>query len=175
MEYLQLFDNNKNQIAGGKIARDHKLEVIPGERFMIVLIFIENKDHKFLIQKTPINKDGKFASTGGHVSFGDSSLKTILKETREELGIELTSGDVKFIDSVSTSKAFCDIYYTDKEMHRGDMTLQKSEVENVYWYSEAEIRNLIAHNEFRKRNIGPFEKVIAWRKENTPLLQKNMI
>ena len=45
--------------------------------------------------------------------------------TREELGIQLTSNDVTFIDSVSTSKAFCDIYYTDKEMNTGDMTLQK--------------------------------------------------
>ncbi|MBE5833168.1 MAG: NUDIX domain-containing protein [Butyrivibrio sp.] len=165
MEYLQLFDNNKNEISGGKIARNKKLEVTPGEHFMIVLIFIENKDHKFLLQKTPIYKDGKIASTGGHVSFGDDSLHTILKETREELGIQLTSNDVTFIDSVSTSKAFCDIYYTDKEMNTGDMTLQKSEVESVAWYSEAEIRKLIARNRFRERNIEPFEKVLKWRKE----------
>ena len=169
MEYLQLFDDNQNEISGGKIARDRKLEVIPGEHFMIVLIFIENKDHKFLIQKTPIYKDGKFASTGGHVTYGDDSLKTILKETKEELGIQLTNNDVQFIDSVSTSKAFCDIYYTNKEMHRNQMTLQKSEVESVAWYSEAEIRSLIAKNKFRERNIAPFEKVLAWRKENVPL------
>ena len=56
MEYLQLFDDNKIMLEE-KIARSEKKNVQTGRYFMIVLVFIENDEHKFLIQKTSSEKD----------------------------------------------------------------------------------------------------------------------
>lgn len=40
---------------------------------------------------------------GGHISAGDSSLHTAIKETREELGIDCDEKSLKFVFTVATS------------------------------------------------------------------------
>lgn len=48
MEYLQVFDDDKN-LLDEKVERSNKLNLKDGKRFMIVLVFIENSEHKFLV------------------------------------------------------------------------------------------------------------------------------
>lgn len=66
MEYQEkrdLYDINR-KLTGKTI---FKGEPIPdGNYIIVVLIFIQNNDGKFLIQKRSKIKNGKFATTGGH-------------------------------------------------------------------------------------------------------------
>lgn len=46
-------------------------------------MFIQNSAGKFLIQKRSEEKNGKFATMGGHPKSGESSIEGILTEVEE--------------------------------------------------------------------------------------------
>lgn len=53
MEYLNVYDNNKNKL-DKKIVRGDKLS--NDEHILVAVIFIKNKDNKYLIQKTSLER-----------------------------------------------------------------------------------------------------------------------
>ena len=164
MEYLQLFDENKNMLKE-TIARDNKLNVKNGNYFMIVLLFIENDKHEFLIQKTSKESKSVYAVPGGHVSYGDDNITTVIKEAKEELDLELVKDEIILIASEKLDIAYCDIFYVHKNIPIEDFKLQKEEVDSVYWMREEEINNLIKEDKFRKSNIDKYYKVLEYLKE----------
>lgn len=161
MEYLQLFDDDKNMLQE-KIARSEEKNVSLGRYFMIVLVFIENDKHEFLIQKTSVSRNSVYATTGGHVTYGDTSLETVVKEVKEELGINMDESEAEFITSIKHSIAYCEIYYVHKNIDIKDLILQEEKVESADWYSVEEINKLIENGEFRKGNIKEFKLVLDW-------------
>lgn len=158
MELLALFDKDNKSIEG-YIDRKHKLDVDEGKYFKIILVFIQNSEDKFLIQKTSINRGEEFATTGGHVSYGDSGLYTAIKELKEELGININSTELKLYSSILYTKAWCECYYTKLDIDKDSLNLQKDEVESIYWLSHNDIDNLIKKNQFRKSNIEPYNNL----------------
>ena len=161
MELLQLFDENKNML-NESIERDKKKEVPQGKYFMIILLFIEN-NNKFLIQKTSANRESIYATTGGHVTFGDDALKTVIKEAQEELGLEVKKEDLKEIETLKQKYGYMTIYYYNKNVDIDKLKIQEEEVESVHWMSIDEINELINEEKFRKSHIVPFQKVLEKR------------
>ena len=158
MELLQLFDENKNML-NESIERDKKKELEPGKYFMIILLFIEN-NNKFLIQKTSDSRESEYATTGGHVTYGDNALKTVIKEAKEELGLDLKESEIKEIETVKGKYGYVSIYYCNKKIDINELTIQEEEVDSLYWMSIDEINELIKEDKFRKSNIIPLEKVL---------------
>lgn len=165
MEYLQVFDCNGVAL-NEKIIRKDKLNLPNGKYFMIILIFIANKDGNFLMQKTSISKGSCIATTGGHVSFGDDSMKTVIKECKEELGIDLSPQNIEFVKTNIYEKCILNIYFTKQNLELNNLKLQSEEVESVNWYSIYEIEELINNNKLRKGNIKPFHDVLTFIKNN---------
>jgi ADP-ribose pyrophosphatase YjhB (NUDIX family) len=165
MEYLQLFDNKRNML-NEKIARSEKYNVTTGKYFMVTLIFIENNEHKFLIQKTSLSKGGLFGTTGGHVTYGDTSIKTVFKETKEEIGYSIPEEKIKFVGFIKTKAYYCDIYYLNENLNIDDLVLQEEEVESINWYSQEEINDLNNKKILREGNFEPFQKVLKYIKTN---------
>ena len=165
MEYLQVFDKEKNKI-NEKISRENKFDLKDGKRFMVVVVFIENNEGKFLLQKTSSNRDSCIATTGGHVSFGDDGFKTVLKEVKEELGLILKEDEINYVNTFTFEKAFLELYYLKKDIKLNNLKLQTEEVENVNWYSIDEIEKLIEENKLRKGNINPFKEILKYRGNN---------
>lgn len=161
MEYLQVFDENKN-ILNEKIARSDKFNIEKGKYFMIVLLIIENDKHKFLVEKTSIERNNVFAFLGGHVTYGDSNIKTVVKEAKEEIGIDITEDEIEYIDTTKHDIAFSDTFYIKKNIDLKDIKVQEEEVDSVYWMSKEEIFELDKKGEFRHRNISNFEKVLKY-------------
>ena len=126
MEYLQVFDENKRML-DEKIEREKKLELPDKKYFMIILLFIQNEKGELLVQKTSVNRNSELAFTGGHVTFGDDGFKTVIKEAKEELGIDLLPDEVKLIDTLCIRSAYVEIYYTNKKINIDDLKLQKEE------------------------------------------------
>lgn len=164
MEFLALYDDHNQVLAGEKIERSRKLESHPGKYFKIVLVFIQNRDGKFLIQQTSIQKDHEFATTGGHVQYGVSSLETARQEVLEELGIDITHDDVELYDSLKYDLGYCDCYYVKKDVKLDELILQSSEVESAHFLTIEEIQNLISEDKFRKGNIKPFQILLQKKK-----------
>ena len=84
MELRDLY-NSKRILTGEVIQKGKK--VPKGKYYITVVVFIENSKGEFLLQKRVPEKDGKWATTGGHPKSGESSLEGIVTEIKEELGL----------------------------------------------------------------------------------------
>lgn len=152
MEKRDLYDINRKPI--GKTIE--KGDEIPNNTYiMMVVIFIQNKDNKFLIQKRSTEKGGKWASTGGHPKTGETSLQGILNEVKEELGIEIDKPIL--FKQASGKDTICDLYYIKNDINIKDMVLQEEEVSDVKWASIDEINELMNKNEFNKGHYMMFK------------------
>ena len=57
------------------------------------------RDGRVLLQTTT-GEDRSFAFPGGHVSFGETNAQTLIREFKEEIGAEITVGEVKWVAEV---------------------------------------------------------------------------
>ena len=155
MEYLNLYDRNGNLLKE-KCIRGVKTDNLVG----IVIIFIENSKGEFLIQKTSLEKDSLFATTGGHVTYGLTFKDAIIKEVEEELGIDISNDNIIEVNTYIREFYIQKVYYLKKDISLKDITIQESEVEYVKWLNKEEINNLIDENKFRESNVEGFRYII---------------
>ena len=147
MEIRDLYDINRN-LTGETIAKG---EPIPdGKYIAVVLAFIQNSEGNFLIQKRSTLKDGKLGATSGHLETGETSMQGLIREIKEELGLDVMPEDLKLLYSGKSDKRqfFFDIYYLKKDININNLSLQKEEVERVEWHSLAEIKTLVENGLF---------------------------
>lgn len=161
-EKRDLYDANRNLTK----KTIFKGETIPkGNYIVVVLIFIQNSEGKFLIQKRSKMKNGKYATTGGHPKSGESSIEGIITEVKEEIGVQLYEKDLELYYSGRSDeeKVFWDDYYTKIDIpNLENLKLQKSEVESVCWLSIDEIRKLEKEGKFFRNNIDEFDRLLDW-------------
>ncbi len=161
MEYLQVFNKDKKAI-DEKVLREDKYKLPDGKYFMIVLIFIMNSEGKFLMQKTSKSRNSCIATTGGHVSYGDTGLITVFKEAKEELGLDLDTNEIRYIDTLIFKNGIEETYFVNKDIDIKNLTIQKEEVDYVEWFTVDEIKELINKKEFREGNIDAFYKILDY-------------
>ena len=166
MEKRDLYDSQRN-ITGETILKG---EEIPKDRYIIVvLVFIQNSEGKFLIQKRSEIKNGKYATTGGHAKTGESSLDAILTEVKEEIGIDLNPDNLElyFSGRSEEDRVFWDDYYIRMDIPDiKELKLQEEEVSSVEWLSETEIRELMEQDKFFKSHYEEFEILLGWLRKN---------
>ena len=159
MEKRDLYDINRH-LTNETIYKDEK---IPPNRFiLVVLVFIQNSNEDFLIQKRSKQKDGKYASTGGHPKSGESSLDGIVTEIEEELGLVVLPEELELIYTgrEDSKQIFFDIYYINKDFNLSSLVLQKEEVEFVEWDSVSQIIGLIKNGLFLESHAKEFLRLI---------------
>ena len=139
METWDLFDRNRKPI--GEITTEDS-NIAEEKYIQIVIICFENDNHEFLIQKRAEKKNGKWALTGGHVVSGEDSVTAILRETQEELGLDLAENDVELVFSKRAYDCFVDMYYVKKDIKQSTLKLQIEEVEKTEWASLEKIEEL---------------------------------
>ena len=162
MEKRDLYDINRN-LTGKTIFKEDSIP--DGKYIIVVLIFIQNNDGKFLIQKRSKLKNGKYATTGGHPKSGENSIQGIITEVKEELSLELAPQDIKLYYSGRSDeeKVFWDDYYIKMYIPNiENLVLQKSEVESVCWLSTNEIKTLMKEEKFYANNYEEFERLLEW-------------
>ena len=145
MELRDLY--NSKRILTGEVIEKGK-EVPLGSYYITVVVFIENEQGKFLLQKRVMKKDGKWATTGGHPKSGESSLQGIVTELEEELGINVKENELTLFKTIQTEDDFVDLYYLRKNIDIRDIKIQEEEVEKVMWASREEITKLIDEKHF---------------------------
>lgn len=162
MEKRDLYDEKRN-LTGETIVKG---EPIPEGRYIVVvLVFIQNSEGKFLIQKRSELKNGKYATTGGHPKSGESSIEGIITEVKEEIGLDINPNDLELYFSGRSEKerVFWDDYYIKMDIPNiKSLKLQEDEVSSVEWFSEKEIFDLMEHNKFFKNHYEEFEILMKW-------------
>lgn len=162
MEKRDLVDKNRKYIGETTSTESNITE---GKYIQIVIMCIENDKNEFLIQKRALKKNGKWALTGGHVISGEDSVTAVLRETQEELGLELEENEVELIFGKRAYDCFVDIYYIKKDIELSNLKLEKEEVENVEWANLKQIRNLKEKGTFLEYHYNCLKECIYFIKE----------
>lgn len=166
LEKRDLYDKDRN-LTGKTI---YKGEEIPeGSYISVVLVFIQNSDGKFLIQKRSERKNGLYATTGGHPKSGEDSLQGIITEVKEEIGIDLNPQDVQLYygGRSDEERVFWDDYYVKMDIPNIDnLKLQEEEVASVHWFTADEIFDLMKNDLFFMNHFEEFEVLLDWIENN---------
>ncbi|MCI8999609.1 MAG: NUDIX domain-containing protein [Clostridia bacterium] len=137
---------------GNKTGRIMKKGLLPeGFYHQGADVWIINSGNKILIQKRSPQKRNSpnvWAMTGGSVIRGETSLQTIQRETKEELGISLNMKDIKLVKQYKTGTVWLDTYLIKQDIDLKDIIMQEEEVCEVKWATYKEIEELFAHNQF---------------------------
>ena len=163
MELLDVYDSQGNKT--GRIVERGKRDETFGEdeHIAVAIIYIENDEGKFLIQKTSKEKGGHYSSTGGHIDHGEDAYSTIIREVKEELGIDISSDNVVDLGHICVDFPVRFMFYLKKNIDLNDIVLQESEVESVSYMSTDEIRNVLDKGLMNKGHYKVLEKVLEYR------------
>ena len=165
LEKRDLYDKNRN-LTGETIFKGE--EIPEGKYINVVLVFIQNSEGKFLIQKRSEIKNGKYATTGGHPKSGETSLQGIITEVKEEIGVDVKPADLVLYygGRSDTEKVFWDDYYIKMDIPNiEELKLQEEEVASVHWFSADEINQLMKKEMFFMNHYEEFEFLLDWLKE----------
>lgn len=163
MELLDVYDSQGNKT--GKIVERGKRDENFGddEHIAVAIIYIENDEGKFLIQKTSKEKGGHYSSTGGHIDHGEDAYSTIIREVKEELGIDISSENVVDLGHICVEFPVRFMFYLKKNIDLNDIVIQESEVESVSYMSADEIRDVLDKGLMNKGHYKVLERVLEYR------------
>lgn len=142
MEYFDIL--NENGELSGERASDKEVHE-KGLLHRVVHVWFLNSKGEVLLQKRAKDRyayPGHWdMSVGGHVTAGDTSIDTAIKETREELGITLPASAFELIfrsrDNFVTNNGtyvvneFQDVYLVRSDMRVEEFSISHEEVEEV--------------------------------------------
>lgn len=123
-----------------------------------VVVFIINSKKQVLLQRRSPNKkmwpNMWDITAGGHVLAGEFGFQAIIREAKEELGLDLNKNDMTFIgSSISTNikgdiinNHFNEYYIARKDIDETELKLQEEEVSEVKWIDKDAIIEKIKDN-----------------------------
>ena len=159
MELRDLYDGNRNFL-DKTIKKGKKIPL--NTYYVTVVIFIENSNGEFLVQKRSEQKGGKWAFTGGHPVAGQTSLEGIINEVKEELGCDISKNQIDLFSTIKTEDDFVDLYYLKKDIDIQNLVLQEVEVEAVKWLKKEEIDEMINNNQFLDAHVFLYKECLNY-------------
>ena len=119
--------------------------------------FVIDKNKNVLLQKRSASKKAWpnmwDVTVGGHVDAGEFGRRALIREAKEELGLDITDDDIKYLvgsTSIDTAKGinkhYNECYLILKDVDISEIKLQKEEVSEVRYFSKKEILERIDNN-----------------------------
>lgn len=168
MELIQIVDKNgkfTGEIMDRKEAHDKNL--LHNE----VAAFIINDKKQVLLQKRSPNKrfnPNKWALCAGHVDAYESLENAMLREIKEEIGIDVSINDLKRLGNREvnireTNSHITYYYYVKVNLKEEDFVIQKEELSMVKWFDIDEVVKMILNHDdsivFKENRIKIFERL----------------
>ncbi|MFD1465388.1 NUDIX domain-containing protein [Lapidilactobacillus mulanensis] len=149
MELHDLYDAQK-QMLPEKHERGTKMA--PGTYRFVVMVCIFNAQGQVLIQQRRADKIGWPSywdlTASGSVISGETVAAGASRELREETGIQIDFDNTPSRMTVAFSEGWDEIYFVDLDVAVTDLQLQASEVADVQWVDEQELKALLAQGQF---------------------------
>ena len=149
MELWDLY-NEKRELTGKTHVRGQ--EVPQGFYHLVVHVWIRNNKGEYLISQRSADRSNcplMWECVGGSAVAGEDSLTAVLRETKEEVGIDLSTdnGKIKYsvVGRIINGVKFTDIVDAWEFEYDGDIDLTHAttaEVTQTKWMSVDEIRAL---------------------------------
>lgn len=148
-ELIAIVDENDKVIGADTRDNVHKKGLL--HREIAVLLF--NKKNEMLLQKRKDNRRYGF-SAAGHFSTSENYLQGAIRETKEEVGLELKENDLKEIAKLRRdvswdglrNNLFLKVFEAKKYLKIGDFNIDISEVDSVGFFSIKQIEKMINEN-----------------------------
>lgn len=125
----------------------------PGEFHLVVHVWIRNEHNDYLIQRRAEHLDWKpgiWATTGGSVVAGEDSLTGAIRETQEELGLDLQPTRLERIHRFSVADGIIDVWFAQVKTDLLGTPSPGPEVAQVMWASKAQIHQLANEGRFHR-------------------------
>jgi isopentenyldiphosphate isomerase len=149
MEEKSVIVDDKDNPIGFK----KRAEIETDDIYRVSGLWIVNHKEQILLAKrsaTKTNDPGKWGpAVSGTVAQGEEYLDNILKETQEEIGIDIGSYNFKEIDKIRTRgkhNFFCQWYLLKEDLDISKLVFQKDEVDELAWVNKDDFKNILASN-----------------------------
>lgn len=149
MEYLDVYDKDKNLI-GKKIERHQSRDDLKdGEYFLFEQAWIINSKNQILLTRRAPNKKygGFWEPTSGHVQSGETSLAGIKREIEEELGVKVGKDEIALVKSYIDKKSIREIWIVKKNINIDELKFIDNEVSDAKFVSIEEFEQMLKQNE----------------------------
>jgi 8-oxo-dGTP pyrophosphatase MutT (NUDIX family) len=122
----------------------------PGEYYQVVQVWVRNEAGQYLIQQRAqhVSSPGVWAITAGYVVAGEASLAAAIRETHEELGIQLAPAHLTRFERLRTDDRIEDVWLADVIQADIGVPAPSDEVADWKWASRAEISQMISAGVF---------------------------
>ena len=141
VERLQLFDEDLNRISYPNLRGE---EIKPHTYAGIVDIIVKNKKtNKYLTTRRDINKPtspGLWEITGGGIDFGEEIVMAIVREVKEETGLNII--DFSYLDTNKIEDLVYFSYLGIVDCNENDVLLQENETIDYKWRTKEELIEL---------------------------------
>ena len=93
-------------------------------------------------------------TAGGHVLAGELGYQGVIRETKEELGIDIAKNDLEYIGTTISeterpdiiNRHFNELYIVHSDVEASEITLQEEEVQDIKWFGRDELLRRIKNN-----------------------------
>ncbi len=148
-EYLDVRDyyGNKRNIVVERGKHQHE-----DWWYLCIHAYIMNTDGNFLIQQRAFTKKyfpGIWDITCGAALSGEDSVEAAIRETKEELGLDVSSFERTFVGISHCYDCINHVYFFKGDFTLEELTLQKDEVNDVKLVNKNELIDLVVNSEFK--------------------------
>lgn len=189
MEIWDIYDKNRQKTGKTGVRGESLLE---GEYHLVVFAFIINAKNEILISRRSLEKTfpGCWEITGGSAISGDTSEVAILREIKEELGVEVSLDNGHLIKThigKSYASYFADTYIFFEDINIEDVVCQVEEVSDAKYVTLPEFYKMLQDDKFTSNTFiyEPLYQVLvesyfeSWLRNDfnrfTNLLHENII
>lgn len=147
MELWDIYDENKKRT--GRIMKRNDWCLKDGEYHLTVLGVLHRPDDKFLITKRVETKQwapGWWEVSGGAVLAGEDSKEAVVREVREETGVDVAGAEGGYLFSYHRENPgkgdnyFVDVYRFEVDITDADVVIQKEEAADYMFATLEEIQ-----------------------------------
>lgn len=150
-ELIEILDNLGNPTGKTTSREEIHLKGLPHKS---VHIHIINDKNQLLLQKRSATKlifpNVWAPAVGGHISAGEDLLCTAIRETKEEVNLDITASQLNFIGIVKDSASYRD-HHENEFLHiftmnlpeEIDLNISNNEVSGLKWFKIQELEELV--------------------------------
>lgn len=122
------------------------------------VVFVMNSKNEILLQQRSATKklwaNMWDVTAGGHLLAGEFSFNAVIRETKEEIGLDIDAEDLLFIGCARSMQAqgdiinnhFNEFFIVKKDIDISKLKLQSEEVQDIKWLEVEDLLQRISNN-----------------------------